>query len=349
MKDKIPVAVLGATGTVGQRMVLLLAHHPYFRIVQVSASERSQGKPYGEAVHWLLDAPIPEPVRSMIVTPISLQSEAKLALSALDADLARHVEPEWANQGVMVVSNASAHRFHAHVPLLIPEVNASHLEMLPQHEFSKGGGIVTNPNCVAIGLCLALKPLEDCFGVSDVVLTSFQAISGAGFPGVASLSIMDNLLPYISQEEKKVESEPKKIFGTIQNGKELMYSSMNLSATCVRVPVTEGHMKSVSIRLKKKASSEEIIRAWENFSPSTTSLHLPLAPQKVLKYDPSQDFPQPKLHRLLGNGMTVSIGRLRTCPLLDYKFLVLSHNTIRGAAGGSVLIAELLVKKGLII
>lgn len=348
MKDKIPVAVLGATGTVGQRMVLLLAHHPYFRIVQLSASERSQGKPYEEAVHWLLDTPIPESIRSMVVTPISLQSEARLALSALDTDLARQVEPEWANKGVSVVSNASAYRSHAHVPLVIPEVNESHVEMLPQSEFPKGGCIVTNPNCVVIGLCLALKPLEDLFGVSDVSLTTFQAISGAGFPGVASLSIMDNLLPHISQEEKKVESEPKKIFGTLRSGKELSYSSMNISATCVRVPVTEGHMKSVSVRLKQKASPDEIIRAWEDFMPSTASLHLPSAPQKVLRYDPSQDFPQPKLHRLLGNGMTVSIGRLRPCSLMDYKFLVLSHNTIRGAAGGSLLIAELLVKKGLI-
>ena len=349
MKHKIPVAVLGATGSVGQRMVALLHNHPYFRIVQVAASERSQGKTYEEAVHWLLDTPIPEEIRSMRVTTPSLQSEAKLALSALDADIARHIEAEWAGQGVAVVSNASAYRMQENVPLLIPEVNEEHLRLLPQSCFPKGGCIVTNPNCVVIGLCLALKPLYDLFGISDVSITTFQAISGAGYPGVASLSIMDNLLPYISNEEKKVEIEPKKIFGTLKAESIGYETSLNVSATCVRVPVTEGHMKAVSIRLKKRTSPEDIIAAWDGFVPSIAPLQLPSAPQKVLVYNSSNDFPQPKLHRISGNGMSVSIGRLRPCSLFDYKFLVLSHNTIRGAAGGSLLIAELLLRKGLIV
>lgn len=342
--QKIPVAVLGATGTVGQRMIALLSDHPWFTIVQLAASERSVGKPYSQAVNWLLDTPIPESVRSMVVTPCVPSGNVRLALSALDTESAVTIEPEWANSGVAVVSNASAHRMAEDVPLLIPEVNPDHLSLVPQRRFARGGCIVTNPNCVVIGLSLALKPLMDCFGISDVGITSFQSISGAGFPGVASLSIVDNLIPYIGSEEPKVESEPKKIFGAIEDGR-ITSHPMRISATCVRVPVTEGHLKSVSVRLQHDVTADEIIQAWNGFAPDIASFQLPLSPTRAVQYDAAIDFPQPKLHRLCGRGMTASVGRLRPCPLFGWKFVVLSHNTIRGAAGGSLLIAELLVKK----
>lgn len=340
---KIPIAILGATGTVGQRMVALLADHPWFSLVQVAASERSVGKPYAQATTWLLDTPMPEQVRSMIVSScVPARDDIQIALSALDAETALQVEPEWANRGIRVVSNASAYRMHESVPLVIPEVNSDHLALArSSSSFQNGGMIVTNPNCVVIGLSLALKPLVDLFGLSDVMVTSFQSISGAGFPGVASLSILDNLIPYIGNEEPKVESEPKKIFGSLDGGK-VNFHPMNVSATCVRVPVTEGHLKSVSVKLQKRVTFDEIVDAWNTFVPSIPQL--PTSPSKVLLYDGAADFPQPKLHRSLGRGMTVSIGRLRPCPLLGWKFVVLSHNTIRGAAGGSLLIAELLAR-----
>lgn len=343
MTSKIPVAILGATGSVGQRMVSLLADHPNFYIVQLAASEKSQGKTYAEAVHWLLDTPIPKGIGSMIVTTPVLQSDAKIALSALDTEIARLVEPEWAKKGVSVVSNASAYRMDEDVPLVIPEVNANHLQVLSTKNKFSGGCIVTNPNCVVIGLCLALKPLVDRFGVADISVTTFQSVSGAGFPGVASLSILDNLIPYIGNEEQKVETEPKKIFGTVQGGRIVHDTKMNISASCVRVPVSEGHLKSVSVRFQQKPNPEDIVNAWESFSPSIQHLNLPSAPSKAIFYHSAHDFPQPKLHRLYGKGMAVSVGRLRPCSLFDYKFMVLSHNTLRGAAGGALLLAELLI------
>lgn len=345
MTSKIPIAILGATGTVGQRMVALLADHPWFQIAQLAASEKSVGKPYMEAVNWLLDTPIPKAVRSMCVTSCIPLPQIRLALSALDTEPAKTIEPEWVNKGIVVVSNASAHRMNEEVPLLIPEVNPDHLALVAKQGEKGQGFLVTNPNCVTIGLCLALKPLVDRFGIREVAITSFQSVSGAGFPGVASLRILDNLIPYISNEEPKVETEPKKIFGSVKK-EGIDFAPFQLSATCVRVPVTEGHLKAVSVRLDREAQEEDILQAWNGFHSPIQSLRLPLSPEKVIEYEKQSDFPQPRFDRLRGHGMTVSIGRLRHCPLMGWKFVVLSHNTIRGAAGGSILIAELLAKKG---
>jgi len=334
---RIPVAVLGATGAVGQRMVQMLACHPWFELVQVCASEASAGKPYGDAVHWLLSDPIPEKVASMQVTAPDVRSNAQIAFSALDSSVAREIERGWATSGVTVITNASSHRMDEKVPLIVPEVNPDHLDLVR----GKEGMIIANPNCVVIGLALALKPLVDAFGVKCVNITTFQALSGAGYPGVPSLSICDNVIPYINGEEEKVEAEPLKIFSRLE-GTRLVSPDLLISASCTRVPVLEGHMKSVSLSLHRKANFNEVKEAFCSFR---SQLNLPSAPRQPLCFMHGQASPQPRLHCHLGQGMTVSVGTLRPCPVNDYKFFVLSHNTIRGAAGGSILLGELVVDK----
>jgi len=334
---RIPVAVLGATGAVGQRMVQMLACHPWFELVQVCASEASAGKPYGEAVHWILADPVPEKAASMQVTLSDVRSPARMAFSALDSSVAREIERAWAASGITVITNASPHRMDPEVPLIVPEVNPEHLDLVR----GKEGMIIANPNCVVIGLALALKPLVDAFGVKKVNVTTFQALSGAGYPGVSSLSICDNVLPHINGEEEKVESEPVKIFSRLEEGR-LIPADLLVSASCVRVPVLEGHVKSVSLTLEKKVDCDEVKEALSSFR---TPLNLPSAPHQPLCFLPEEASPQPRLHRNLGHGMTVSVGSLRSCPINDYKFFVLSHNTIRGAAGGSILLGELVIDK----
>lgn len=346
MTNKIPVGILGATGAVGQKFIELLANHPWFEVTALAASEQSKGKNYKEAARWFMATPIPELVADMPVESCEPNLPCKVVFSGLDASVAGEVEENFAKAGYIVVSNSRNHRFDPYVPLLVPEVNSDHLEQVKYQQFGKGM-IVTNPNCSTIGLVIALKPLLDTFGIEAVHVVTMQAVSGAGYPGVASLDILDNVVPYISGEEDKVEREPLKIFGTHSDG-QIEACQMQISAQCTRVPVLDGHTECVSIKLKNKASKEQIKSVWQSFKSTPQELNLPMAPLHPVYYFEEENYPQAKLHRNLDKGMAVSIGRLRECPLFDYKFVLLSHNTIRGAAGGAILNAELMVQRGLI-
>jgi len=338
MIQKIPVGILGATGTVGQKFIELLAHHPWFEITALAASERSIGKPYKEAVIGPLFIDLPPSLARMPIVACTPNLPCQIVFSGLDGSIAGTIEKEFAHAGYLVVSNSSAHRMDPTVPLLIPEINPHHLELLKKQSFNNGA-IITNPNCSVIGIAMALKPLIDEWGVSEVHAVTLQAISGAGYPGVASLDILDNVIPYIVNEEKKIETEPLKIFDD---------PNLKISAQCNRVAVTDGHLACLSLRLKKPAHAEEVIAAWQHFSGEPQHLQLPTAPKHPLLYLDHPFHPQPKLHRFLEKGMCVSIGRLQKCPLLDWKFILLSHNTVRGAAGCAILNAELMVKKHLL-
>ncbi len=342
-EKKIPVAILGATGSVGQRYVELLANHPWFEIAALCASERSIGKPYSEAVNWLMPTPLPPYIAKMIVKPCTPDMPCKIAFSGLDASVAGDIETSFANAGFIVHSNARNHRMQSDVPLIVPEINGDHLDLIKMQKYPKGK-IITNPNCSTIGLVMALKPLEDTFGIDTVHVVTMQAISGAGYPGVASLDIMDNVIPLVKGEEQKMETETLKILGKYSNNR-IENASFKISAMCNRVPVNDGHLECVSVKLKKKPSKEEIIAAWSNFTSPAQKLKLPTAPLRPIHYFYEDNFPQPKLHRQIDKGMALSVGRLRDCPIFDYKFAILSHNTIRGAAGGSVLNAELMLKQ----
>lgn len=343
--DKIPVAVLGATGSVGQRFVSLLADHPWFRVAFVTGSDRSAGKSYGDAVRWVLAAPLPAAIASLRVLPTEAFGVA-LAFSALDASVAGPAEEAFARLGALVVSNAKSHRYDADVPLLVPEVNADHLDAAALQRFGPGV-ILTNPNCSTIGLVLALKPLADAFGLRRVHVVTMQAVSGAGLPGVASMEIVDNLIPFIDGEEEKVQRETRKILGAFREGR-FVDADVVVSAACHRVAVLDGHTLAVSVETERKASPAEIRAAWENFRGEPQRLALPSAPRQPIHYHDRPDAPQPRFHRDLEGGMATSIGRLRPCSILDHKFVALSHNTIRGAAGGAILVAELAVKRGLL-
>lgn len=339
---KIPVAILGATGSVGQRFIELLNDHPYFEIVAIAASERSVGKKYKEAVNWLMTSPIPPQVSEMQIQPCTPNFDCPIVFSALDSSVAGEIETAFAQAGYIVHSNARNHRMQPDVPLLVPEVNSDHLEIIKFQKHPKGK-IITNPNCSTIGLTIALKPIFDAFGIESVSVVTMQAVSGAGYPGVASMDIMDNVVPYINGEEQKMETETLKILGKFHNGK-IENSNFKVSAQCNRVPVSDGHTECVAVKLKTKASKADIIKVWTEFRSTPQKLKLPLAPIQPIHYHYSENFPQPKLHRNLDKGMAVSIGRLRECPIFDFKFAILSHNTIRGAAGGALLNAELLHK-----
>ncbi len=341
---KIPVGVLGATGTVGQRFVTLLADHPWFEIVALTASDRSAGRPYREAAEWVQAAPIPAGIGEMEVLPTRPPLEPRLVFSALDASAAGPVEAELADRGHLVVSNARSHRMDPDVPLLVPEVNPDHLELLRGPEGD--GGIITNPNCSTIGLVLALRPLVDAFGVDRVHVVTLQAISGAGLPGVPGLRIVDNVVPHIPGEEEKLEAEPGKILGTLSRGG-IDPAALTVSAACNRVPVLDGHTECVSVSLGRPASPGEMKEAWADFSGEPQALGLPSAPHPVIHYLEGPNDPQPRLTRDLGGGMAIAVGRLRPCPILDYRFVTISHNTIRGAAGGAILCAELAVARGM--
>lgn len=335
-RDKVPVAILGATGCVGQKFVEMLAHHPWFEIIALAASERSAGKSYGEAVNWLMPTPLPFHLADMQISSCLPEFDCQLVFSGLDAAVAGEIETAFAQKGYFVVSNSRNHRWDSDVPLIIPEVNSEHLELLKDQSYEKGK-IVTVPNCSSVGLCLALKPLVDAFGVESVHVVTLQAISGAGHPGIASLEIVDNVIPYIPGEEEKLQKEPLKILGI---------PGLKISAQCNRVPVIDGHLESVSVKLKQHAPQDKIIEAWQNFKGLPQEWTLPTAPFQPIHYFPQNYYPQPRLQRLLDKGMAVSIGGLRPCPLFDYKFTLLSHNTIRGAAGNAILTAELLMKQG---
>lgn len=347
LRRRIPVGILGSTGSVGQKLISLLERHPWFEIVAVCASDKSSNKTYKEAVQWRQSRAIPKDVATLEVLPAKPNLPCQLVFSALDGSVAGDIEEEFAKAGYAVISCARAHRMDPQVPLVIPEVNGDHLALVKTQKYSDRGLIVTKPNCAVIGLALALKPLMLEFGVESAHVVTMQAISGAGYPGVPSLSLLDNIIPYIAGEEERFLEEPNKIFGNLDNG-QIVPDKIKISASCSRVPITDGHLEVVSIKLKEPASISQIKKAWNEFWPFSQELKLPSACKKIIHYFEEEDFPQPRLHSSLENGMALSIGRLRPCPLFDYKFVVLSHNTIRGAAGGAILIAELLVKQGYI-
>jgi aspartate-semialdehyde dehydrogenase len=349
---KVPVAILGATGTVGQRFITLLADHPWFEIACLTASERSAGRRYRDAAPWMQSVPIPAAVAEMELqaTEPAAVADCPLAFSALDSDAAERLEAPFAAAGVLVVSNAKSHRMDKDVPLLVPEVNPDHLDLLETQATRKdggNGGLLTNPNCSTIGLVLALKPLVDAFGVEQVHAVTLQALSGAGVPGVPSFHLMDNLVPFIGGEEEKLEVEPHKILGRYGDGK-IEPHPVRVSATCTRVPVLDGHTLCLSVKLGRKSSPEEILEAWRTFQGVPQQLQLPSAPPQPVVVLDAPDAPQPRLHRDYGRGMAATVGRLRPCPLFDYRFITLSHNTIRGAAGGAILVAELAVAQGVL-
>ncbi|MEI7812919.1 MAG: aspartate-semialdehyde dehydrogenase [Ignavibacteria bacterium] len=342
--EKIDVAILGATGSVGQKFIQLLEGHPYFNVVEVAASDRSAGKRYSEAVNWILASPIPESVANLTVQKCESGLKSRLAFSAMDAGAAGEVEEELAKNGYIIVSNSKNHRMDQDVPLLIPEVNPDHLQLITRQQYGKGA-IVTNPNCSTIGLVLALKPLADNFGIEMINVVTMQALSGAGYPGVSSLDILDNVIPFIGGEEAKLETEPLKILGKLRDGF-IENIDMKISASTNRVAVLDGHTESVQVKLKTKASKEDIIKVWTEFRSEPQQLALPFAPVQPIYYFYENKYPQPRLHRNLDKGMASSVGRLRECNIFDYKFTVLSHNTVRGAAGGAILCAELMKVKG---
>ncbi|MBI3914678.1 MAG: aspartate-semialdehyde dehydrogenase [Chloroflexi bacterium] len=346
MKQKIPVAILGATGLVGQRLVQMLADHPWFEISALAASAHSAGKRYADAVKWHLPTEIPPGVRERIVGPCEPGLNAAIVFSALPGAVAGSTEEAFARAGALVLSTASAHRMDDDVPLLIPEVNPEHLDLIPVQRARRnwGGAILCKANCSTIHLVLALKPLADAFGLRRLVVTTMQAISGAGARGVSSIEILDNVLPYIGGEEPKLETEPLKILGRLERGA-IVPAEFSISAHCNRVATQDGHLETVSVELERKASLQDVRRALAEFSGEPQQLRLPTAPAHPIVVRDEPDRPQPRLDRDAERGMATVIGRLRECNVLDYKFVLLGHNTIRGAAGGNILTAEMLVAK----
>ena len=345
------VAILGATGAVGQRFVALLSNHPWFEVTRVAASERSAGKTYREACRWHMTSSMPEGVASLIVTDLSVSDDIDLAFSALTADVAGDVEVTWARAGVPVFSNARNHRMDPDVPLVIPEVNPDHLSLIASQGETRGfpasGFLVTNANCSATFLAMALAPLHRTFGVDMVSVVTMQAISGAGYPGLSALDISGNVIPFISGEEEKLESETQKILGAQRNGA-IDPAAFRVSAQVHRVPVIDGHLESVSVKLRDAADLDDIREALQSFSGAPQSEGLPSAPDRPIVVLDEPDRPQPKLDVDRENGMATFVGGLRPCNVLDYKMTVLGHNTVRGAAGGSVLNAELVVARGMV-
>lgn len=350
--SQIPVAVLGATGSVGQRFISLLDNHPWFKVVALAASDRSAGQPYVKATRWVLDVPMPEYAKEMVIVPASTDAvEAKIVFSALHTEVANELEPLFAKAGAAVCSNASSYRRGEDVPLLLPEINADHVQLVKQQRKNKGwsGCIVTNPNCTSTGITIALKVLDNAFGVKKVFMVSLQALSGAGYPGVPSLDIMDNILPNVANggEEEKVEWEPRKMLGKL-NGDRIDLADIQFSAHTNRVAVIDGHTVCASVALSNPVEPEAAIQALRDYRAPESARELPSSPRPAISVREEPDRPQPRLDRLTGNGMTTVIGRVRRDPILDLKFVVLSHNTIRGAAGASIYNAELLVNEGLL-
>lgn len=345
--NKIPVAVLGATGAVGQRFIQLLADHPWFQVVAVAASEKSAGQRYFDAAKWVISGDPPSDVGEMIVHNLEPTLPARLVFSALPTEIAKEVEPAFARAGYVVCSNASAYRNDPDVPLLIPEVNGEHVKLLAQQQTSRGwsGLLVTSPNCTVTGLAMPVKPLDDAFGLRKVFMTSMQAISGAGYPGVSSLDILGNVVPFISGEEDKVETELQILLGRIQDGARIL-SGVVVSAHTNRVPVLDGHTICMSLGFENPPTVEQAIAEIENYRGSPVVRDLPSAPRRPLLVSREPDRPQPRRDRDAEGGMAVTVGRVRKCPLLDLRMVSVSHNTLRGAASGSILNAELLVAEG---
>jgi len=342
--------VLGATGIVGQRLVNLLAEHPWFELTEVAASERSSGRTYSEAVRWHLETPIPEPARRLVVKGVEPSLDCDFVFSALDSSVAGPVEEDFARTGYPVVSNSRNHRMDPDVPLLIPEVNAAHLAAIPVQQKNRGydaGFIVTNPNCSTAGLVLVLKPLADAFGLERIFVVTLQAISGAGYPGVASMDIQGNVVPFISGEEEKMESEPQKLLGKWDRTR-FIEAGLGISAHCNRVAVLDGHLECVSLGLKKIASLAEVREALRTFEVEQELAALPTALRHPVIVMDEENRPQPRRDVEAGRGMAAVVGRIRECPLHDVKLTLLSHNLLRGAAGAALLNAELLAARGFI-
>jgi len=357
--NKAKVGLLGAPGMVGQMYIKLLENHPWFEVSYIAASPRSSGMKYADAVEgrWHMQTRIPTDVRQLIVEDANAVDKSlgkcDFVFSALELDkqATRDLENKYAQNEIPVVSNSSAHRWTDDVPVLIPEVNFDHLEMISTqraHHGWKKGFVVVKPNCSIQSYLLPIHALEKAgFPIGRVLVTTLQALSGAGYPGPSSFDMVDNVLPYIGGEEEKSEKEPLKILGKIEKGKFAYCDSMKISAHCNRVPVLDGHTACVSIEFKdKKPSKEQTIRTWREFSSLPQELKLPLAPTQPIIYRDEEDRPQPRIDRDSDKGMAVTVGRLRDCNVLDFRFVGLSHNTIRGAAGGGILNAELLKAKG---
>ena len=347
MTAKIPVSILGATGTVGQKFVRLLADHPWFEVAAVAASEQSAGKRFGDLVRWRESIPIPPHVASMTLGRCAPPLPGRIAFSAVDAESAGEVEQAFARAGVFVVTNTRNHRMVPDVPLLIPEVNPDHLDLLvrQQRERRWTGGIVANPNCSTAGLVLGILPLHRAFGVEKIFVATMQAVSGAGYPGVASLDVLGNVIPYIGGEEEKMEEETRKIFGTIMQ-EAIIEAPITTSAHTNRVAVVDGHMEVVSLGFSRRVTPEQAIAALEDFRAPAGVADLPSTPVRPVQYDARPDRPQTRLDIDRGAGMAVTVGRVRPCKLLDLRLVLLSHNTIRGAAGAALQNAELLVQRG---
>ena len=344
----IEVGILGATGMVGQQFVALLTNHPWFRVTWLGASHRSEGKAYRDAAAWRLSSPLPDEVATLGVEAATPGRAPKLVFSGLDSSVAGEIEGAFAEAGHFIISNSKNYRMEADVPLLIPEINADHLALLDTQGAARGwkGRIVTNPNCSTVVLSMALAPLRP-FGLKTVMVTTLQAISGAGYPGVPSWDILGNVIPFIDGEEHKIETETKKILGCMGD-KRVEPHPVTVSASTTRVAVQNGHTESVSVGFEHSPSLETIIEAFNTFKGKPQEMDLPSAPAQPVVYLHERNRPQPTLDVDRGRGMTVTVGRLRPCPVLDYKFVALGHNTIRGAAGAAILNAELMHKQGLL-
>jgi len=335
---------------VGQRLVKLLADHPWFALTEVAASERSSGKTYAQAARWRLEGPVPEGAAKLVVKDLDSKLDCDFVFSALDSSVAGPAEEDFARQGYPVVSNSKNHRMDPDVPLLIPEVNAAHLDAIARQQKNRGynsGFMVTNPNCSTAGLVVVLKPLADAFGLEKLFVVTLQAISGAGYPGVPALDIQGNVIPFISGEEEKMEAEPQKLLGK-WDGNRFVEAGLGISAHCNRVPVIDGHLECVSVRLKKTATLDEVREALRNYQVSDELASLPTAVKNPVVVLDEADRPQPRKDVNAGNGMAAVVGRVRECPLLDVKLTLLSHNLVRGAAGAALLNAELLAARGLL-
>ncbi|KAI0565823.1 aspartate-semialdehyde dehydrogenase (AsA dehydrogenase) [Gracilaria domingensis] len=352
--EKIGVAVLGATGSVGQRFMQLLDNHPWFEVKALGASPRSAGKKYSDAVSWKQAVPIPGQMADIVVSECTPDDPAfddvKIVFSGLDATFAGDVEDAFAKAGRAVFSNAKSHRMDPDVPILIPPVNLSHLDMIPIQRKNRGydsGFIITNANCSTTAMAIGIKPIMEKFGIEKVIVSTMQAISGAGYPGLSGMDILDNVVPFIGSEEEKMQTESKKIFGAVGDGS-FVPAEFNISAMCNRVHVLDGHTECLSLKLRSQATPEDVVNAIKSYPSITSDLGLPSAPQHDIVYHPAKDRPQPRMDRMVGNGYTVTVGRVRECNVFDVRLVVFGHNTIVGAAGGSLLNAELCVQKGYI-
>ncbi|HVS82545.1 MAG TPA: aspartate-semialdehyde dehydrogenase [Pyrinomonadaceae bacterium] len=348
MNSKFRVGILGATGVVGQRFIQLLEAHPQFEVTALAASDRSQGKTYAEACAWRLPGEMPERVKQIVVQPPAPPLDCDFVFSSLPGEVAEDAEESFARAGCPVISNSSSHRMDADVPLLIPEVNHEHIALIDAQRAAHGYGrgfIVTNPNCSVIVIVMALAPLHARFGVVSCVVTTMQALSGAGYPGVASLDAADNVVPFIGGEEEKIQAETLKLLGRVGD-RRINDAEMLVSAQCNRVNVTDGHMASVRVQLSGPASLDEVRDALASFTSLPQQLKLHSAPARPIIVRDEADRPQPRLDRDAGNGMSVTVGRIAQDNVLDYRFIALGHNTIRGAAGAAILNAELLVARG---